>query len=190
MMARKSDPDHDRIAKKAHELWEAEGRPHGRDQDHWDQAREMVAVEDSQRATLRPRNAGAEEPVEEPAEALRNLADFPNLTDQGENLLTSTDREPDLVATPAGRKGRMPKAEVPISDQPGVPPKGRKAAAKPAGKASVPKSADADATPPKTADVPREAKPAAGKTASAKPEAAKAGSAGADTKPKRGRKPA
>ena len=53
------DPDHDRIAHKAHELWEAEGRPHGRDQDHWDQAREMVAIEDSQGDTLLPRDTSA-----------------------------------------------------------------------------------------------------------------------------------
>lgn len=124
------DPDHDRIAHKAHELWEAEGRPHGRDQDHWDQAREMVAIEDSQGDTLLPRDTGADEVIEEPEEALRNLADMPNLTDQGENLLTSTDREPPLTATPSGRKGRMPDAEVPTSDQPGIPGKVRKTAAK------------------------------------------------------------
>ena len=124
------DPDHDRIAQKAHELWEADGRPHGRDQDHWDQAREMVAIEDSQADTLLPRDAGADTPIEEPAEALQNLGDMPNLTDQGENLLTSTDREPPLTATPSGRRGRMPKVEVPTSDQPGIAPKGRKSTAK------------------------------------------------------------
>ena len=48
------DPDEERIRRKAHELWEAEGHPHGRDQDHWDQARELVAIEDSQASTLLP----------------------------------------------------------------------------------------------------------------------------------------
>ena len=160
--------DHDRIAAKAHELWEADGRPHGRDQDHWDQAREIIAVEDSQRDTLLPRDTGAQEPIEEPEAALRNLADMPNLTDQGENLLTSTDREPKLTATPSGRKGRMPKSEVPTSDQPGIPPKARR------GKAAAPQS-DAPPTKPVSA----EAEPAApAKAASApkraKPEAVKA----------------
>ncbi|MCW6506843.1 DUF2934 domain-containing protein [Lichenifustis flavocetrariae] len=139
MMAQ--DPDFDRISKKAHELWEAEGRPHGRDQDHWDQAREIIAIEDSQKDTLLPRDTGAEEPIEEAEEALRNLADFPNLTDQGENLLTSTDREPDLTATPSGKKGRMPKAEVPISDQPGIPPQPKRASAKPTKGDAAPKAA-------------------------------------------------
>ena len=155
--------DHDRIAAKAHELWEADGRPHGRDQDHWDQAREMIAVEDSQADTLLPRDTGATEPVEDSKAALRNLADMPNLTDQGENLLTSTDREPKLTATPSGRKGRMPKAEVPTSDQPGIPPKARR------GKATAPQSSSPPAQPvsadtetaaqPKTASVPKRAKP-------------------------------
>ena len=155
--------DHDRIAAKAHELWEADGRSHGRDQDHWDQAREMIAVEDSQGDTLLPRDTGAVEPIEEPEVALRNLADMPNLTDQGENLLTSTDREPKLTATPSGRKGRMPKAEVPTSDQPGIPPKGRggKAAGpQSSSKPAQPVSADPDtAAQPKTASVPKRAKP-------------------------------
>ena len=40
------EDDNERIAKKAHELWEAEGRPHGRDQMHWDEAKEIIAIED------------------------------------------------------------------------------------------------------------------------------------------------
>jgi hypothetical protein len=156
------DPDHDRIAHKAHELWEAEGRPHGRDQEHWDQARELVAIEDSQGDTLLPRDTGAEAPVEEPEEALRNLADMPNLTDQGENLLTSTDREPSLVATPSGRRGRMPKAEVPTSDQPGVPAKSRKSAAKPAPAAKAKSAAKADAKSDKPKPAAKADKPSKG----------------------------
>lgn len=154
--------DHDRIAAKAHELWEAAGRPHGRDQDHWDQAREIIAIEDSQRDTLLPRDTGAQEPIEEPEEALRNLADMPNLTDQGENLLTSTDREPELTATPSGRRGRMPKVEVPTSDQPGIPAKARrtKPVAEGASAPAQPVSADPDVeATPKTASVPKRTKP-------------------------------
>lgn len=176
------DTDHDRIAHKAHELWEAAGRPHGSDQKHWDEAREIIAIEDSQASTLKPRRSGAKPPVEEPAEALRNEGEVPGLTDQGENLLTSTDREPDLVATPAGRKGRMPKAEVPTSDQPGIPPKGRKGAkAKPAATAEddQPKTASAPAkaaSDPAKADTPP-AKPASVKSAPAKTAEAKTAAA-------------
>ncbi len=154
------DPDYDRISRKAHDLWEAEGRPHGRDQDHWDQAREIIAIEDSQGDTLLPRDTGAEEPIEDSQEALRNLADFPNLTDQGENLLTSTDREPKF----AGDEDGMPSVEVPTSDQPGIP-------SKPKGKTAKP-----DATPRSTS------KPAtpvsASKTAAAQPRAASIPNAG------------
>ena len=172
------DPDYDRVSRKAHELWEAEGRPHGRDQAHWDEAREIIAIEDSQGNTLLPRDFGAQEPIEDAEEALRNQADFPNLTDQGENLLTSTDREPELVATPSGKKGRMPKAEVPISDQPGIPPKGKKAAASaksevPAASAKPPvvKPAAAKSAPVKLTSKP--AMPAAAPvTAGAKPKTA------------------
>lgn len=121
------DPDDDRIRQKAHELWEAEGRPHGRDHDHWVQAKEIIAIQDSQSSTLLPRDTGAQEPVEDADQALRNLADFPNLTDQGENLLTSIDREPTFAGD-----GGTPSVEVPTSDQPGIPPNAGRGASKPA----------------------------------------------------------
>ena len=78
-----SDPDEERIRRKAYELWLAEGRPEGRDRDHWELARELIAIEDSQKTTLRPPPRQDEEPVE-PPEAFENQADVPGLTDQGE----------------------------------------------------------------------------------------------------------
>ena len=94
------DTDDDRIAKKAHELWEAEGRPHGRDREHWDQAKEIVALHDSAGVALLPRDTGAEEPVEERSIAIDNEGEAPNLTDTGEHDLTSIDREPAITAPP------------------------------------------------------------------------------------------
>ena len=88
--------DDERIAKKAHELWEAEGRPHGRDKQHWDEAKEIVALQDSEASTLLPATTGAEEPVEEASVALDNEGQAPSLTDTGEHDLTSTAREPDV----------------------------------------------------------------------------------------------
>ena len=41
-----SDPDEDLIRRKAYELWLAEGKPEGRDRDHSELARELVAIED------------------------------------------------------------------------------------------------------------------------------------------------
>ena len=107
------DDEHERIARKAHELWESEGHPHGRDQLHWDEAKEIIALEDSMDATLLPRETGASEP-EEPALAVNSQGDMPNLRDQGADDLTSTDREP-AITKPAGRSGPavdMPAKEV------------------------------------------------------------------------------
>ncbi len=90
--------DFERIAKKAHELWEAEGRPHGRDKEHWDEAKEIIALHDSEATTLLPRDTGAEEPIEEKAIAVDNEGEAPSLTDTGEHDLTSIDREPSFAA--------------------------------------------------------------------------------------------
>ena len=34
-----------RIAERAHHLWEREGRPHGRDREHWEEARRQIDLE-------------------------------------------------------------------------------------------------------------------------------------------------
>jgi hypothetical protein len=90
--------DNERIARKAHELWEAEGRPHGRDQSHWDQAKEIIALEDSEASTLLPADSNREDPVEEKSVAIDNEGQVPGLTDTGEHDLTSIDREPAATA--------------------------------------------------------------------------------------------
>lgn len=95
------DNDDERIAKKAHELWEAEGRPHGRDREHWDEAKEIIALHDSAGDALLPRDTGAEEPIEEKTIAIDNAGEAPNLTDTGEHDLTSIDREPAVTAPPS-----------------------------------------------------------------------------------------
>lgn len=94
------DTDDERIAKKAHELWEAEGQPHGRDREHWDAAKEIIALHDSAGVALLPRDTGAEEPIEERSIAIDNEGEAPNLTDTGEHDLTSIDREPAITAPP------------------------------------------------------------------------------------------
>lgn len=35
-----------RIRERAYQLWEQDGRPHGRDWDHWERARTLIASED------------------------------------------------------------------------------------------------------------------------------------------------
>lgn len=172
------DPDEDRVRRKAHELWEADGRRHGKDHDHWVQAKEIIAIEDSQADTLLPRDTGAQEPVEDADEALRNMADFPNLTDQGENLMTSVDREPTSFGG-----GTIPSVEVPTSDQPGMPAKAKAAGTKPAPdmKASPknnppPPGKAPPKKPPTAPDAKPAASPAKGAAPAQKPAPAKPGS--------------
>lgn len=38
-------PDLERIRARAYQIWEQEGRPHGRDLEHWQQAERQLAVE-------------------------------------------------------------------------------------------------------------------------------------------------
>ena len=42
-IAREPDAERD-VARRAYELWEAEGRPHGRDREHWDRAAQDAAA--------------------------------------------------------------------------------------------------------------------------------------------------
>lgn len=74
----------ERIARKAYELWEAEGKPEGRHDLHWEQAREIVALEDAGGSPTIPLEKTLDDPVE-PAIAFENQGEFPELTDQGDN---------------------------------------------------------------------------------------------------------
>ncbi|RIY03241.1 DUF2934 domain-containing protein [Aureimonas flava] len=75
--------DEDRVRRKAHEIWESEGRPDGRSDSHWQQAREIVALKDSYGSTLTP-VANSLEQEAEPAVAFENQGEFPGLTDMGD----------------------------------------------------------------------------------------------------------
>ena len=39
-----------RIRDIAYSIWEEEGRPHGKDREHWERARQIVEMEDAERA--------------------------------------------------------------------------------------------------------------------------------------------
>ncbi|HEY4173219.1 MAG TPA: DUF2934 domain-containing protein [Rhodopila sp.] len=84
------DPEREqRIRERAYHLWETEGKPHGRDVEYWERARELVGMEESagsgllpnpQTTPRSPRETGVEE-----AEIQENLGEFPDrLADQGE----------------------------------------------------------------------------------------------------------
>jgi len=81
------DDFEERVRKRAHHLWEEEGRPDGRADIHWDKARELVAIEDNYKLALKPVDAEKTGPAGEPIEpisAVENAGEFPTLTDQGE----------------------------------------------------------------------------------------------------------
>ena len=84
-----------RIRERAYRIWEEEGRPDGRAEEHWERARFLVGLEDNAQAGQLP-NPSVEdrergwntppppEPVE-PIEALENQGEFPDrFADQGD----------------------------------------------------------------------------------------------------------
>lgn len=93
-----------RIRERAYHLWEADGRPTGRELEFWERARELVGMEESAGAGLQPNPqthptmaTGMPEGVEE-AEIQANLGEFPDrFADQGE-----------WQQTPAARNSKRP----------------------------------------------------------------------------------
>lgn len=92
----------ERIRRRAYEIWERDGRPEGRAEDHWKLASEEIAIEDNYSATLRPNpahgpddTARRTEPVE-PVLSMANQGEVPGLADQGEEFQVpgSGDRNP------------------------------------------------------------------------------------------------
>lgn len=50
-----ADPDYEqRVRERAYQLWEAEGKPHGRDVEFWERARSLVAAEATAAAEAPP----------------------------------------------------------------------------------------------------------------------------------------
>lgn len=47
------------VRKRAHEIWEQEGRPHGKDAEHWDRAEREVMAATSGKKTAAPKKTAA-----------------------------------------------------------------------------------------------------------------------------------
>ncbi len=82
----------ERIRRRAHQIWEREGRPEGRREDHWALAKEEIAIEDNYAGTLMPNPSGGSddtaartEPVE-PVLSMANQGEMPGIADQGEEF--------------------------------------------------------------------------------------------------------
>ncbi len=97
----------EKIRRKAHQLWEAEGRPEGRHESHWTEAREIVALEEGAgQAALKPVEETVSEPIE-PAIAATSHGEVPGLTDLGEEGgAPSRAKAADIAKeTPPGQEG-------------------------------------------------------------------------------------
>ncbi len=83
------------IRERAYHLWEADGSPHGRHEEYWERARELVGMEQSGNAGQLPNPASlpgadpARVQIVEEAFIQENLGEFPDrLSDQGERQQT------------------------------------------------------------------------------------------------------
>lgn len=117
------DPEREiRIRDRAYHLWVDEGRPHGRHDEFWERARELVGMEESAGSGQLPNPITTghdplrEQPVEE-AFLQENLGEFPSrFTDQGETEPTPKARPHNLSAAeapepmPAPRPAQSPEA--------------------------------------------------------------------------------
>jgi hypothetical protein len=121
-------PDREaRIRERAYLLWEQDGCPHGRADEYWERARELIGMEDSRGAGLLPNPATQHETlpgvIVDEAALQENLGEFPSLlTDQG-----------DRPQTPAPRKAAIRVVSKVASKPAGKAAKSAKAADKPAG---------------------------------------------------------
>lgn len=79
-------PDRDeRIRQRAHEIWERDGRPHGRHDEHWQRAREEIEAEALQMDSMK--GVSADPAQDSPAPKRRGRAatsDAPEATADGE----------------------------------------------------------------------------------------------------------
>lgn len=120
-----------RVAERAYRIWEREGRPEGRSAEHWDMAREEIAIEDNQRDTLQPNpshgpddTAEHTEPVE-PVLSVEAQGDMPGLTDQGEVMRTPGRDEPPAMPEPQADTGATATEGKPAADKPARRPRRR-----------------------------------------------------------------
>lgn len=137
-----TDDIQERIRRRAHELWESEGRPHGRDADHWTQAEAEI------------RGAGALEPTGKVAGSRKKTATSKAV---GKSTRAAAESLSEVASTPAAS----------AKSAPSKPAKAKPAAVK-AKAEDVPKAAAGKTAAKATAaKAPRGSKKDGGKSASA-----------------------
>jgi hypothetical protein len=106
----------ERVRLRAYEIWLNEGKPEGREQRHWEMAREIVGYEDAYQSTLVPVSGSAGEPVE-PSLAFQSQGELPTLTDQGDSN-SGPSRSPPTATAAAPKRAAAKRAAKPA--EPGV----------------------------------------------------------------------
>ena len=79
----------ERIRAKAYQIWLDEGCPNGRDEAHWERARQLVAIEDNPESGRMPIPDGDQvgewgEPVEDSEIAANSVGELPTTVDEDE----------------------------------------------------------------------------------------------------------
>jgi Protein of unknown function (DUF2934) len=91
-----------KIKDRAHRLWEDEGRPEGRELEHWREAERQVLAEEA--ADWRPEapdDASADAQVNPPADPLRNPEPIPPAEDPEYPAITGPEQLPPGMPIPA-----------------------------------------------------------------------------------------
>lgn len=129
-----TDDIQERIRRRAHELWESEGHPHGRDADHWAQAEAEIrgagALEPTEKVAGSRKKTGtskaAGKSTRAAAESLSEVANAP------------AEAQPDTAAPPKAKASAKPpdksKAAAPSEDRAPAKATGAKAAKSPPAK--------------------------------------------------------
>ncbi|HEX2431563.1 MAG TPA: DUF2934 domain-containing protein [Aestuariivirgaceae bacterium] len=107
----------ERIRAKAYQIWLDEGCPDGRDEAHWEMARELVAIEDNPESGRMPIPDGDQvgewgEPVEDSQVAANSVGELPTTVDEDEQLYPPSRANARKVATQkpaAPAKSRSPR---------------------------------------------------------------------------------
>ncbi len=119
-----TDDIQERIRRRAHELWESEGHPQGRDADHWAQAEAEI------------RGAGAVEPTEKVTGSRRKAA-APKAT--GKSTRAAAESLSEVAGPPAeGAESAAAKPEPARPAKAATPAKSARATKKNSGKTASP----------------------------------------------------
>ena len=157
----------ERIRRRAHELWESEGHPHGRDADHWAQAEAEI------------RGAGALEPTEKVAGSRKKTgtskATGKSTRAAAESLSevanAPAEAKPDTAAPPKAKASAKPpgksKAAASPREEAAAPEPAPQSSQAPVTKSSAKSAAKVSVAKTPPAKPPRTAKKDNGKTASA-----------------------